>query len=293
VTITGSSPKAMTKGSRRGTSSAVRRAGTFPVRRLGADYENVDRYFYAGQPVATLFAVTGSLLFPDGEMFFVNAIRQVKDDITDPALAAEVRAFIGQEGSHASEHRRANRVSERVYGIDAEKTARLMNLVLRRVERRSSPLFRLATTAALEHFTAIIGAALLADDHFADNIVSPALRSLTMWHAIEESEHRAVAIDVYRYAGGGYPLRVAAMVAATGGTALVFGASFLSLLAKDGQLTNVGSWRHFLSGSARSTGLLRPVVRRYWSYFAPGFHPHDEDTSADEARWRVRLALKG
>lgn len=275
------------------STTTAHRSGTFPVRRLGGDYTDVERYFYADQPVGSLFAITGSLLFPDGEMFFVNAIRQVKDAIADPALAAEVRAFIGQEGSHAGEHRRVNKLVERDFGIDASATAELMNRVLGLVERHGSPKIRLAITAALEHFTAIIAATLLADDHFAENVTSPALRSLIMWHAIEESEHRAVALDVYRYAGGRYPLRAAAMLAATGGTALIYGQTFVSLLAQDGQLTNVRSWTHFGHGALRHDGLLRPVIRRYWSYFKPGFHPHEEDTSADEARWRARLALKG
>lgn len=272
---------------------AARRAGTFPVRRLGGDYTDYDLYFYAGQPVPTLFAITGSLLFPDGEMFFVNAIRQVKDSITDPALAAEVRSFIGQEGSHAGEHRRANKVAERAYGLDAASITRPMNHVLGLVERYGSPTLRLAATAALEHFTAIIAATLLENDRFAETVTTPAIRSLIMWHAVEESEHRAVAIDVYRYAGGGYPLRAVAMVGATAGTLLVFGHAFLSVLAQDGQLTNARSWAYFARGALQRDGLLRPIVRRYWSYFTPGFHPHEEDTAPNEARWRARLGLKG
>ena len=281
----------MTSSGATSTAGPERGRASFPVRRLGQDYADVDRYFYASQPIATLFALSGSFVFPDGEMFFVRSVRHFKDAITDPGLLADVRAFTGQEASHANEHRRANRVAERIFGIEVEKSITLTNFSLAMTERLISKRMQLAATAALEHFTGVIAATLLEDDHFAEEFTSPAIRKLVMWHAVEESEHRAVAFDTYQAAGGNYAERTVVMASATAILVAVFGQTFLGLLAQDGQLTNVRSWRHFLSGAARRDGLLRPVVRRYWSYYKPSFHPHDEDTSAVEERWRTELAL--
>ena len=44
-----------------------------------------------------------SALFPEGEQFFVNSTRAVRNDpkLADPALQKEISAFIGQEAMHS------------------------------------------------------------------------------------------------------------------------------------------------------------------------------------------------
>ncbi len=42
------------------------------------------------------------------EPFIINAIREATKHITDPALLAEARAWIGQESHHFRQHRRFN-----------------------------------------------------------------------------------------------------------------------------------------------------------------------------------------
>ena len=44
------------------------------------------------------------------------------------------------------------------------------------------------------------------------NDLDPTVRALWVWHALEEVEHKSVAFDVYRAAGGGYIRRVALML---------------------------------------------------------------------------------
>lgn len=45
-----------------------------------------------------------SSLFPYGETFFVDSVRAVRDQISDPHLKKDISAFIGQEAMHAKEH---------------------------------------------------------------------------------------------------------------------------------------------------------------------------------------------
>ena len=78
-----------------------------------------------------------------------------------------------------------------------------------------SPLTCLAITAALEHFTAVFAETLLGDERAQALLGSTEVRSMLLWHAIEESEHRSVAFDVYRAAGGTERRRIAAMRAIT------------------------------------------------------------------------------
>ena len=41
-----------------------------------------------------------STTFPDGERFFIDSVRNFQDQIKDPKLQKDIRAFIGQEANH-------------------------------------------------------------------------------------------------------------------------------------------------------------------------------------------------
>lgn len=45
-----------------------------------------------------------SVLFPDGERFFIDSVRYFRDRIEDPVLKEQISGFIGQEGHHSREH---------------------------------------------------------------------------------------------------------------------------------------------------------------------------------------------
>lgn len=68
----------------------------------------------------------------------------------------------------------------------------------------------LAITCSLEHFTAILAEVLLttAQGQSFLNKLSPSHRTIWIWHAIEETEHKAVAFDVYQAVGGSNIFRV-------------------------------------------------------------------------------------
>ena len=75
-------------------------------------------------------------------------------------------------------------------------------------ERILSPLTCLAVTAALEHYTAALAETLLTDERAQALLGTSEVRSMLLWHALEESEHKAVAFDVYRAAGGSERRRI-------------------------------------------------------------------------------------
>ncbi len=81
-----------------------------------------------------------------------------------------------------------------------------MGLVLR--ERIAPAKANLAATAALEHFTATLAELVLTDEATREQFGHPAVRELFVWHAHEESEHKAVAFDVYKAVGGTERMRV-------------------------------------------------------------------------------------
>src|SRR5205823_8766770 len=78
-------------------------------------------------------------------------------------------------------------------------------------ERLQSEKANLAVTAALEHYTATLAETLLTDPEARAEIGHDGVRYLLMWHALDESEHKAVAFDVYKRVGGSERMRVAMM----------------------------------------------------------------------------------
>src|SRR5271165_1118611 len=88
-------------------------------RRVDFDFDaaSVPRDWYRGDLHLTTFWNALSLLFPEGERFFVESVRRYKDRIDDPALREAVDAFIGQEAMHGKAHRAFNELV-RSRGLD-------------------------------------------------------------------------------------------------------------------------------------------------------------------------------
>jgi len=153
------------------------------------------------------------MLFPAGERFFVRSVNYYLPQVESPLLRAQVKGFFGQEGRHAKEHDRWNEVlSGQGFAVD-----RFLSLYERLaygvIERLAPHSLRLATTAACEHFTA-----LLAEKALRNRILDradPTMRALLLWHAAEEIEHRSVAFDVLKQVNPSYALRIAGLAMAT------------------------------------------------------------------------------
>jgi predicted metal-dependent hydrolase len=116
-----------------------------------------------------------------------------------------------------------------------------------------------------------------------------AVRDLFVWHALEESEHKAVAFDVYKAVGGTERMRVTTMrilrYAFLIGTTIQMVVSLLMDPAtyQRGRLRK--SWKVF-----RSTPLAsKDVWMQLKEYDRPDFHPDDRDTTALVEQWREVL----
>jgi uncharacterized protein len=230
-----------------------------------------------------------SSVFPDGENYFVRSVEAVRSQIDDPRLRRDVGGFIGQESMHGREHAVLNeRLAE--FGYPTRAIGAYIRTTLRWRERIQSVKFNLAVTAALEHYTATLAETLLSDPAAREEIAHPGVRSLLMWHALEESEHKAVAFDVYRAMGGTERMRKAAMWVVHVNFILETGTWTLISVAKDPDAR-----RHpfaLLRGLVRlaRSPFARPrTVRQLFQYHRRDFHPNDRDTTALIAEWRERL----
>src|SRR5690606_10279173 len=132
-----------------------------------------------------------SLLFPSGERLFIDSVRLFADDITDPKLKADIRAFIAQEAIHSREHAHYNALLT-AQGIDVDGFGRLAERVVKFAERWTPNKIHLAISCVFEHYTALFAEAFLGDPRVMEG-AHPFFRDLWRWHAMEEEEHKAVA----------------------------------------------------------------------------------------------------
>jgi hypothetical protein len=251
--------------------------------------QEIPRHFGAdGDLLSSHIAACLSAVFPDGEDFFVRSVRNFRGEVSDPVLSQEMRGFIGQEAIHGREHRAFNRrLAELGYPtrfIEAV-TERLLALADRVLSRKA----RLAVTAALEHYTATLAEQLLRDDETKALFGQPEVLELFLWHALEESEHKTVAFDVYRAVGGTERMRRVVMNGVTvgflGGVGLIVGLSLLEDRATYNPVRFVRSFRRLLGSPIISAELWRELR----AYNQPGFHPSDHDASELLETWRERL----
>lgn len=261
-----------------------------PRRQVDFDFDpaRVPTDWYAGDPYVTSMLDALSLLFPEGERFFVDSVKALRHHVRDPKLEAEVDGFIGQEAMHGREHRAFNEMLLAQGFQSSVKIERQLEWLLETVRRTLPKRQQLAATCALEHFTAMMAEALLRKEGMRDGM-HETMRPLWVWHALEESEHKAVAYDVYNAAGGGYVRRVGIMLVAT----VIFFAFTLwsqaNLLAERKLLWK--PWR-LLRGVGQLwiyPAWFTRLVPAYVQYFKPGFHPSDRDNAVLLARWREQL----
>ena len=116
-----------------------------------------------------------------------------------------------------------------------------------------------------------------------------AVRDLFVWHALEESEHKAVAFDVYRAVGGSERLRVWTMNFFRFGFVLGMGLSVVISLLGDRATYRRGnlrqSWRR-----VKSSPIMDPAIwAQLKDYNRPDFHPDDSDTTELVQTWTAEL----
>ena len=249
-----------------------------------------ERWWLGGDPIATAFFNALSASFPQGERFFMDAVRPYRD-AADPRLRDQITAFMAQEAVHSREHLVFNNdVAGQGYDF-----GRIDQYLKRRFDfgRKLPRLDQLGATIGLEHFTAILAHALLADgDDLAD--APEVMRRMWHWHAIEEIEHKAVAYDTFLAATRRFSklrrwsMRCISMVLVT-----IMFFQFLTFgvrefFRQDG-IANLRSWRALMRYLWIKPGLMRRAAPAYFAYYKPGFHPwHVDDRALIE---RVEPAL--
>lgn len=258
-----------------------------PRRPEGLDFAAVPRDWLAGSRSLTTALNLFSLIIPEHERFFIRTVRKYKagEDAQEQAL---VRAFMQQEAIHYQVHEAFND-TRRAHGMQVERDLDTIGKAFAAIERRYSLKVRLGMTAFMEHVTAV-SAHIALGPRSLTAFMHPTMRELWEWHALEEIEHKAVAFDLFRRAGGGYFLRIYSALLTIFADARLFRvlarrarADIAAAIARgERRAVELSSEQRAARERARAlarTNLWRGV-RAAARYFVPGFHPWQVDDSA-------------
>jgi predicted metal-dependent hydrolase len=267
---------------------------TITPRDLKIDRDSpAERWWHGGDPIATAYFNALSAAFPQGETFFIEAVRRYKDQ-TDGALREQIAAFVQQESMHTREHVVFNRLIKNA-GYD---TSAMDAETRRRVdEARGRPhVAQLAITVALEHFTAIMAHSLLTERNPMLGTPAPIVR-MWQWHAIEEVEHKAVAFDTFLVATRNmsslrrWALRCQIMALVS----VQFWYSNFQRMAdffRQDNMNTPRTWWRVAKYLLIKPGMMRRIFWSYLGFYLPGFHPwkHDDRQLIGAIERQLQLA---
>jgi predicted metal-dependent hydrolase len=157
--------------------------------------------------------VAFSFTMPALEPYLIRTMRAVASKVTEPGLADDMKAFIGQEAQHFQNHRRVNEMVLRQLGEPASaKIRRILDDLdadYQRFTKARSDRFNLVYAEGFEAMTCAMALSMFEQAARPGNQggFGP-WRQLWAWHAAEEIEHRTVAFGAYEHLAGGYSHRV-------------------------------------------------------------------------------------
>lgn len=271
--------------------NSTRLPASFPVRRMDYNFENTPKYWCANDPAMTHYFTGLSTLFPEGESYFVRSVRALREHAKlNEALDREISAFIGQEAMHSKEHH-AFHISAQQHGLNPESLEKVTGIVLKGLEKIFSKKWNLLVTVGLEHYTAVLVVSMMetVNEYMTDKTI----RDLWLWHSVEETEHKAVAFDLYEYLyGNGLNAYLPRVTIFTLSLILITGLSTIYqivLMKRDKQLSNLKTWQNFFNFAAKQ---YKTFIPKFFEYYRYDFHPNQTNEKDLVATTKIKLGIK-
>ncbi len=232
-----------------------------------------------------------SIFFPEGERFFVRSLKHHARQIDDPDLRDAVRGYTVQEAFHMREHEDYNQ-GLRELGYDVDRMEQRFARFLHKSSKNQ--LGSLAKTCAIEHITFSLASVVLRDPKMLAEASAP-YRRIWLWHALEETEHAAVAVRVWNSVTAEMPrwkryaLRVSALFVVSERLWRCWILNMADCAKHYGVKPRIGFLRGALRAQWIDPGLLRRSLGLLLRYLAPGFDPEQQRDAGLIDRSRVLL----
>lgn len=257
------------------------------VRQPDFTFSDLPQHYFAQNPLLSALFSALSLTFPTGEKFFVHSVRNVRHLVSDAALQQQIAGFIGQEAMHGLLHSRFNaRLTQ--MGLNTQSIVAAEEKATQWVKSKLAKDQQLAITCALEHFTAILAKYILQHPDFYQQF-DPSIQKLWLWHALEETEHKAVAFDVFQtvFANNSLRKRFMRMITLSFSSRMTYLTLQLLWQDKQGRL----QIKAHLQGLKTIAALVRQILPEYLAYYKDDFHPNQIDSQELTRFWTQQLGF--
>lgn len=227
-----------------------------------------------------------SLTMPYLEPFLNRTMREALPLIDDPDLKQDIDGFIRQEAQHFTNHRRYNEMLKQNGYPELTQVEATYEADYAKLEQRSLQ-WRLAYSAGFETMTMGVTEWLINERNELFKGGDPTVASFVLWHMIEETEHKSVAIDVYQQLCGKYWLRIMGLVWGS------FHVGFMSRRAYRAMMKRDGQWQSLTSRIRLWKMIGRFFVRAGAAMIralSPSYHPDRVEDPAWVDAWRVSYA---
>lgn len=259
----------------------------FQVRKIDFNYDNTTPdLWYDNDLFKTVYLATLSAMFPAGEHHFIHSVRLYQNQITDPKLKQQIKSFIGQEAHHSKQHEGLNELMKsKGYGVEKieKRTEKMMNWLT-----KAPKSIQLGSTVCSEHFTAILTNYYISYATTEADKLSPEMRSLWAWHCIEETEHKAVAFDVYKQTVNSILLLRVQMFFVTVSFMLNIFYGMFQLFRQKNRQWDFAMWRRGMNYFFGRKGAFRVIMPDYLAFFKKDFHPWKSDNSEKLDQFKKR-----
>lgn len=259
------------------TTSSSNAMDNIEVRRLEFDMDKIESQNLVWSFTHPLFSIYINALavhIPYFERYLVLGMRKIKKRIHDERLQSDVTKIIGQEAHHAKNFMAINKVLARRYPevtqLDAQAKAAFKKPINEENLKQT-----IGFIAGYETFTFLGGMIILQGYDKWMKDAEPVLRSVWLWHQVEEVEHGAVAFEVYKYLYGEHEwYRKWMVLKAFIHIGMEAGRAYFPMVRKEGFFNSPKKLVHcisfFFSFSARLAYAALPVLSKNYH---PRNHP--------------------
>jgi predicted metal-dependent hydrolase len=264
------------------------------AREVEFDWSQLPWHWIPGEPVTTHTLNVLHLLLPAGEDWFVKVLQQALPMIRDERVREDVLGFIGQEAMHSKAH---GGVLDHFAAMDIDVSPYtgqidwvfgqlLGDRGLTGRWAQNWIVERVALIAAVEHYTAVLGAWVL-EAHALDRAgADPTMMDLLRWHGAEEVEHRAVCFDLLTHLDDSYLRRLRSYIFVTPVLLWLWVRGVRFLMAVDPYTDRKARWRDWVLAARRDL-LPGPVelAREVVPYLRRRYHPSQQGSVEPAIRY--------
>jgi predicted metal-dependent hydrolase len=238
--------------------------------------DQLPRYWNDHSPFKTHFLNSLSIVLPKFEEFFIRTLRPLKKNITDPQQLTEYNEFIKQESYHSYAHNKYNNwLQSQGLPVDQlqESNDRILDFLLKNTSNKTC----LAITICVEHIT-VSYASVFLKHRLVLKKMHPHFGDIWRWHAIEEIEHKSVAMDIWNQTYSDFIFQRLIMLVVFIYYIWIVGKNTLIFLQHDNQLWK---WRTLTDMVSlffdKQSGLILKSFVPWLDFMRTDFHPNDHD----------------